>query len=161
MGTKISIPKHTASEATARGRASATSSAWSSIIFAIILGLVGIGLLIAYAIPQRRSCVVNSECTTGDTCDKNDNKCKKATRNIAQLIGGLICILIAGILGFAGKHNFDLSHDDSYDRQLGERLIRQDAANAANAPYYAGAAAIEAISDRPRRNYGYNYNYNY
>ena len=97
-------------------------------------------------------------CTTGDTCD-DDKKCKKATRNIGLLIGGLVCILIAGILGVVGKHTFDLSHDDAYDMQLGERLIRQDAANAANAPYYAGAAAISALADRPRENYGYGYNY--
>ena len=160
MGTKVSIPKHTASEAIARGRSTATSSAWASIIFAIILGVVGIGLIIAYSIPQRRACILDEDCTAGDKC--NERQCSKATRSIGFLIGGLACLLIAGILVFVGKHNFDLSHDDAYDQQLGERLIRQDAANAANAPYYAGAAAIEALANSgSRNNYDYGHSYGY
>lgn len=160
MGTKISIPKHTASEAIARGKSSASSAGYAGIIFAILFGLVGIGLLIAFAIPRSTSCVLDEECQDGDTCDRTKGKCRKKSRSIPLLIGGLVCLVIAGILGFVGSLNLSRSKDTSYDRQLGERLIRQDAANAANAPYYAGAAAIEAIADSGRRNDDYEY-YNY
>lgn len=160
MGTKISIPKHTASEAIARGKASATSSGYTAIICAIIFGLVGIGLLIAYSIPQYKSCVLDEECQDGDTCDRSRGHCRKKSRSIGLLIGGLACLMITGILGFLGNLNMTRSRDTAYDRQLGERLIRQQAANAANAPYYAGAAVVESLADGGNRNnYGYRYNY--
>lgn len=147
MGNNTSSTKYTASEAIARGKADTITSGWVSIAFAIVFGLGGVGLLIGYAIPHTKDCQEDRDCDDDDTCNKDRGHCQKKGRIIGLLIGGLVCLVIAGLLGGLGAFHLKMAKDVSYDRGVGLRALNQDRIQEEEAPYLAAGAGASMVLD--------------